>query len=74
MWVAPATFRRVPGVHGLVAEPEREQFTELLASQVPLGRVAQPEEIAAAALFLASEESSFVNGIELFADGGAAQV
>lgn len=63
-----------PGVHGLVSEPEREQFAELLASQVPLGRVAQPEEIAAAALFLASEESSFVNGIELFADGGAAQV
>jgi NAD(P)-dependent dehydrogenase (short-subunit alcohol dehydrogenase family) len=60
-----------PGVHGLVPEPEREQFTELLASQIPLGRVAQPEEIAAAALFLASDESSFVNGIELFADGGA---
>jgi NAD(P)-dependent dehydrogenase (short-subunit alcohol dehydrogenase family) len=46
----------------------------MLASQVPLGRVGRPNEIAAAALFLASDESSFVNGIELFADGGAAQV
>jgi len=63
-----------PGVHGLVAEDERDQFTETLAAQVPLGRVGRPEEIAAAALFLASDESSFVNGIELFADGGTAQV
>lgn len=63
-----------PGVHGLVADEERGTFTEMLASQVPLGRVAQPEEIAAVALFLASDESSFVNGIELFADGGTAQV
>jgi NAD(P)-dependent dehydrogenase (short-subunit alcohol dehydrogenase family) len=63
-----------PGIHGLVAEGEREQFVEMLASQVPLGRVGRPDEIAAAALFLASDESSFVNGIELFADGGAAQV
>lgn len=63
-----------PGVHGLVPDEERETFTEMLASQVPLGRVAQPDEIAAVALFLASDESSFVNGIELFADGGAAQV
>jgi NAD(P)-dependent dehydrogenase (short-subunit alcohol dehydrogenase family) len=45
-----------------------------LASQVPLGRVAEPNEIASAALFLASRESSFVTGIELFADGGSAQV
>ena len=37
-------------------------------------RLVVPEEIAAAALFLASDESSFVNGIELFVDGGMAQV
>jgi NAD(P)-dependent dehydrogenase (short-subunit alcohol dehydrogenase family) len=63
-----------PGISGLVTDEERAGFLNLLASQVPLGRVGRPEEIAAAALFLASDESSFVNGVELFADGGAAQV
>lgn len=43
-------------------------------ASVPLGRLAEPEEIAAAAVFLASEASSFVNGSELAADGGFAQV
>jgi hypothetical protein len=46
----------------------------LVLTQVPLGRVAAPEEIARAAVFLASDDSSFVNGVELFADGGQAQV
>ncbi|HEX4533779.1 MAG TPA: glucose 1-dehydrogenase [Rhizomicrobium sp.] len=41
---------------------------------VPMGRMGSPEEIANAALFLASDESSYITGIELFADGGAAQV
>jgi NAD(P)-dependent dehydrogenase (short-subunit alcohol dehydrogenase family) len=41
---------------------------------VPLGRIAHVDEIASAALFLASDESAFVTGIELFVDGGAAQV
>jgi NAD(P)-dependent dehydrogenase (short-subunit alcohol dehydrogenase family) len=45
-----------------------------LASQVPLGRVAEPAEIGKAAVFLASDDSSFVNGAELFVDGGMAQV
>jgi len=45
-----------------------------LATRIPLGRVGQPEEIARAALFLASDDSSFVNGTEIFADGGQAQV
>lgn len=45
-----------------------------MASLVPLGRVGQPEEIAKAVLFLASGESSFVNGIEMFVDGGMAQI
>jgi NAD(P)-dependent dehydrogenase (short-subunit alcohol dehydrogenase family) len=44
------------------------------ASVVPLARLGQPEEVAAAAYFLASEESSFVTGIELSVDGGMGQV
>ncbi len=51
-----------------------EQILGQLAQEVPLGRVGQPNEIAAAALFLASDEASFVNGIEFFVDGGQAQV
>ena len=44
------------------------------ASIVPMGRIGKPHEIASAALFLASDDSTFVTGIELFVDGGAAQV
>jgi NAD(P)-dependent dehydrogenase (short-subunit alcohol dehydrogenase family) len=45
-----------------------------IVSTVPTGRMAEPEEIAKVALFLGSDDSSFVTGIELFADGGRAQV
>jgi len=53
---------------------EADQFKAGMAAAVPLGRLGAPEEIANAALFLASSESSFVTGIELFVDGGMAQV
>src|ERR1700758_1026130 len=45
-----------------------------IVSTIPMGRMGSPEEIAKAALFLASDDSSFVTGIELFVDGGRAQV
>ena len=45
-----------------------------ISSTVPLGRMANPDEIAKAAVFLASDDSSFITGIELFVDGGFAQV
>ncbi|MBW7453046.1 glucose 1-dehydrogenase [Paenibacillus sepulcri] len=60
-----------------IAGPEEEQqnkLLEVLANAVPQGRLGRPDEIAKAVLFLASEDSSFVNGIELFVDGGMKQV
>lgn len=47
---------------------------QVFASMTPLGRIARPEEIASAALFLASDESSYITGIDLPVDGGLAQV
>jgi len=49
-------------------------FIEMQAKTIPLGRVGTTDEIAKAAVFLASDDSSFVNGVELFADGGMTQV
>jgi hypothetical protein len=64
-----------PGLTDLADTPESKQtLLDYLASQIPLGRLGDPDEIARAAVFLASDDASFVNGVELFVDGGAAQV
>ena len=51
-----------------------EEFKAQMSAQVPLGRMGAPEEIASAALFLATDESSYITGVELFVDGGMGQV
>ena len=58
---------------GLPAE-QVEAFGEEISTQIPLGRFGAPEEMAKAALFLASSDSSYVVGAELVADGGMTQV
>ncbi|REE87624.1 SDR family NAD(P)-dependent oxidoreductase [Cupriavidus plantarum] len=67
---------RTPGLVELAGPDAAQQqgLVDYLASQIPMGRVGEPEEIAAAAVFLASDDASFVNGIELFVDGGQQQI
>lgn len=64
-----------PGWHNLAAsEDAHGEMMRFVATTTPLGRLADSEETAAAALFLASDDSRFVTGSELFVDGGAAQI
>jgi len=66
---------KTPGLQGLTSnDAEWQQLESQLAAQVPLGRVADPREIGKAVVFLASDDASFVNGTELFVDGGMAQI
>ena len=53
---------------------QQQGLLDYLTSQIPVGRIGQPDDVAKPAVFLASDDSSFINGIELFADGGMAQV
>jgi NAD(P)-dependent dehydrogenase (short-subunit alcohol dehydrogenase family) len=64
-----------PGLNNLVASTGAgEQRLKAISSNVPLGRLGTPDEIAKAVVFLASDDSSYVTGTELFVDGGFAQV
>jgi NAD(P)-dependent dehydrogenase (short-subunit alcohol dehydrogenase family) len=56
------------------AKEKSEEMKAGFAAAIPIGRMGRVEELAAAVLFLASEESSFITGIELFVDGGTAQI
>jgi len=57
-----------------LSDEQIAQFEAQAATTTPLGRAGTPDEIAKAVVFLASDESSYINGIELFVDGGAAQI
>ncbi|MFF4653761.1 SDR family NAD(P)-dependent oxidoreductase [Streptomyces sp. NPDC001380] len=64
-----------PGIDGLLPDPEqRAQVKGFFASQVALGRMGRPDEVASTALFLASDQSTFITGVELFVDGGLNQI
>jgi NAD(P)-dependent dehydrogenase (short-subunit alcohol dehydrogenase family) len=64
-----------PGLNALLASTEAgQQRLKSLSSSVPLGRLGTPDEVAKAVVFLASDDSSYITGTELFVDGGFAQV
>jgi NAD(P)-dependent dehydrogenase (short-subunit alcohol dehydrogenase family) len=64
-----------PGLNELLTSSQAgEQRRKMISTSVPLGRLGSPDEIAKAVVFLASDDSSYVSGVELFVDGGFAQV
>jgi NAD(P)-dependent dehydrogenase (short-subunit alcohol dehydrogenase family) len=66
--------RRRPGEHDAVRDlPVKDTLCQL-ASVVPMGRPGDAAEVAKAVAFLASEDAIFINGAELFVDGGVAQI
>ncbi|WP_050480068.1 SDR family oxidoreductase [Herbaspirillum rhizosphaerae] len=73
--ISPGPIRTTGLVELAGNDPAQQQgLLDYLASQVPMGRVGEPEEIAKALVFLASDDSSYMNGAEMFVDGGMAQV
>jgi NAD(P)-dependent dehydrogenase (short-subunit alcohol dehydrogenase family) len=64
---------RVNSIHpGVIETPMSGETTwERALEALPMGRLGRPEEVASAALFLASDEASYITGVELFVDGGS---
>src|SRR5262249_1982297 len=72
--ISPGTID-TPGLSDLLASAKAgEERKQAISSAIPLGRFGTAEEIAKAVVFLASDDSSYVTGVELFVDGGFAQV
>jgi NAD(P)-dependent dehydrogenase (short-subunit alcohol dehydrogenase family) len=74
--VSPGTIE-TPGLNGALegaAGDQAEQVKQFLVSRIPLGRIGTPDDVADAVLFLASDQSRFVTGTELFVDGGTVQI
>src|SRR5215510_5467545 len=72
--ISPGTVE-TPGLSDLLASSDvGEQRRKLISNGVPLGRFGNPDEIAKAVVFLASDDASYITGTELFVDGGFAQV
>lgn len=65
---------KTPGLGELVPEDQRQGLFDALAATVPMGRIGEPEEVGKAVAFLASDAASFINAVELFVDGGMAQI
>jgi NAD(P)-dependent dehydrogenase (short-subunit alcohol dehydrogenase family) len=64
-----------PGLSDLLASGEAgQERLKMISNTVPLGRLGRPDEVAKAVVFLASDDSSYITGTELFVDGGFAQV
>jgi NAD(P)-dependent dehydrogenase (short-subunit alcohol dehydrogenase family) len=74
--ISPGTID-TPGLDAAIGGAETEsgrRVKEFLVSRIPLGRIGTPDDVADAVLFLASDQSRFITGTELFVDGGTVQV
>jgi NAD(P)-dependent dehydrogenase (short-subunit alcohol dehydrogenase family) len=63
-------YTETPGLSHFMTDAEKES----VVASVPLGRLGTPDDLGTAAVFLASNDSAYVTGIELFVDGGVAQI
>lgn len=70
--IAPGPVK-TPGLAGLATPGKEQELLDDVASGVPMGRLGRPDEIASAVVFLASDQSSYMTGAELFVDGGQEQ-